>query len=117
MPRRVLVVDDHLDTAHSLAILLRHMGHELEFAINGHAAMEIARRFQPEVVFLDLLLPDFDGCEVARRLRLQQGGKNARILAITGGGSEGLRRRAREAGCDEYLLKPLDLKLLDALIG
>lgn len=117
MPHRILVVDDHLDTAHSLAILLRDMGHEVEFAINGHAGVEIARRFQPDIVLLDLLLPDFDGCEVARRLRQQEGCKNARILAITGGGNEALRRRAEEAGCDDYLLKPLDFKLLDALIA
>jgi len=115
--RRVLVVDDHLDTAHTLAILLRGMGHEVEFAINGYAAIEIARRFRPEIVLLDMLLPDLDGCEVARKLREQDGVKNARILAITGSGSNELQDRARQAGCNDYLLKPLDPKLLDALIG
>ena len=115
--RRVLVVDDHLDTAHTLAILLRDMGHEVEFAINGYAAIQIARRFRPEIVLLDLLLPDVDGCEVARKLRQQEGGADARILAITGSGSDELRDRARQAGCNDYLLKPLDPKLIDSLIG
>lgn len=115
--RRVLVVDDHLDTAHMLAILLRDMGHEVEFAINGYAAIAIARRFRPEVVFLDLLLPDVDGCQVARELRQQEGARDARILAITGSGSDELQRCAREAGCNDYLLKPLDAKLIDALVG
>src|SRR5258705_824288 len=114
---RVLVVDDHLDTAHMLAILLRDMGHEVEFAINGYAAIAIARRFRPEIVFLDLLLPDLDGCEVARKLRQQEGGQDARILAITGSGSDELQRRARQAGCNDYLLKPLDLKRIDTLVG
>ena len=113
---RVLVVDDHLDTAHTLALLLRASGHAVEFAINGYAALEIARQFRPDIVLLDLLLPDLDGCEVARRLRQQEPARNARILAITGSGSEELQTRAREAGCDEYLLKPLDPRLIDTLI-
>jgi len=116
MPK-VLVVDDHLDTAHTLAILLRDMGHEVEFAINGHAAIEIAQRFRPHIVILDLLLPDIDGCEVARKLRQNESVWNTRILAITGSGSDELQERARRAGCNDYLLKPIDAKLIDSLIG
>ena len=115
--RRVLVVDDHLDTALSLAILLRDMGHQVEFAINGHAAIEIAGRFHPEIVFLDMLLPDLDGCEVARKLRQQEALKSTRILAVTGHGSDDLQSRARRAGCDDYLLKPLDLGVIDRLLA
>ena len=64
---RVLVVDDNLDTVHSMAMLVKMMGHEVQFAINGFAALEVAREFRPDVVLLDIGLPDFSGCEIARR--------------------------------------------------
>jgi DNA-binding response OmpR family regulator len=114
--RRVLVVDDHLDTAESLSYLLRDMGHEVEFAINGYAALEIAAKFRPEIVFLDLVLPDFDGCDLSRLLRLRAAAP-MRIIAFTGRGSDEVRRRAEQAGCDEYLLKPLDPRLVEGLLS
>ena len=66
--RRVLVVDDHIDAAHSLAVLLRHMGHEVQYAINGYSALELADRFHPDVVFVDMVLPDFHGSDLSRRI-------------------------------------------------
>jgi hypothetical protein len=65
--RRVLVVEDNLDSVHSMAVLVKMMGHEVQFAINGFAALAIAREFRPDFVLLDLGLPDFNGCEIARR--------------------------------------------------
>src|SRR5258706_14762095 len=103
--RRVLVVDDSLDTIHSLAFVLRDMGHEVEFAINGYAALEAARRFRPEVVLLDIRLPDTTGWEIARRLKREaaerrlSGGEAAepRVIAVTGQTREGDRARHRPA--------------------
>jgi CheY-like chemotaxis protein len=118
MPRRrVLVIDDHLDTAESMAELLRAMGHEAQFAINGTAALAIALRFKPEIVFVDLRLPDFDGCELARRMKREAGLESSRFFVITDQTGIEERERAVEAGCDDLFLKPIDGGLLDRLIG
>jgi len=115
--RRVLVVDDHLDTAESMAELLRAMGHEAQFAINGTAALAIALRFKPEIVFVDLRLPDCDGCDLARRMKSEAGLQASRFFVITGQSGMEERERAVEAGCDDLFLKPIDGGLLDRLIG
>ena len=116
-PRRVLVVDDNLDTAETLRFILRDMGHEVEFAINGYGAMEAVRRFRPEIVFLDLGLPDLDGCELAGRIKRESGLDGVRIIALTGNASEAMRENARQNGCDEFLVKPLDPRFLESLLG
>ena len=82
--RRVLVVEDHLDSVHSMAALLRMMGHEVEFAINGFAALDIARRFRPDFILLDVSLPDFAGDKIARQLKYEPGLEHTRMIAITG---------------------------------
>src|SRR5258706_13564321 len=94
--RRVLVVDDSLDMIHSLAHVLRDMGHEVEFAINGYAALEAARRFRPEVVLLDIRLPDTDGWTVARRLQGEAAARPARVIAISGTPLERYRKPSLE---------------------
>lgn len=117
-PRRVLVIDDDLDGMQSLAMLLRHMGHDVEFAINGHAGLDAARRMKPEYVFLDLNLPGIDGFEVARRLTRELGAKSVHIIAITGHDGDEWRTRSLASGCEKHLVKPVDpmvlLKLLDS---
>jgi CheY-like chemotaxis protein len=113
---RILVVDDSLDTIHSAASVLRHLGHEVDFAINGYAALEAARRFRPEVVLLDIRLPDTDGWEVARRLKGEAQGRSVRVIAITDRSGEGDRLRSLQAGCEEHLVKPLDWKRLEKLL-
>jgi CheY-like chemotaxis protein len=113
---RVLVVDDDLDTAQTLAVALREMGHQVRFAIDGYAALEVARETQPEFVFLDLAMPGIDGYEVTRRLKREPGLEAVRIFAMTGYGREHDRRRSREAGCDEHLTKPLDLSFVSSLL-
>jgi CheY-like chemotaxis protein len=114
--RRVLVVDDELDTAETLAVLLRQMGHEVEFAINARAALDLAERHRPQIVFLDLGLPDMDGWDLARRLKRLPGLESLRILAVTGRYGEEFRRRSIEAGCEQHLVKPLDVSFLENLM-
>jgi CheY-like chemotaxis protein len=115
--RRILVIDDNLDAAQVLVVLLRDMGHRVEFAINARAALEAARRMLPEIVFVDLVLPDMDGSELARQLKREPGLGGVRIFAVTGHGDEESRRRSLEAGCDAHLLKPVDPKFLESLLG
>jgi len=107
-PRKVLVVDDNVDAAQSLAILLSKSGHELQVAHDAPTAIGIAAAFKPEVVLLDLGLPGQDGFEVARRLRQEIGLHHARLVALSGYGQDEYRARARDAGFDEYLTKPVD---------
>ena len=114
--RRVLVVDDHLDTVQSMAMLLKSMGHEVQFAINGSAALRIARDFRPELVLLDFGLPDFNGDVVAKRMRSERGLEHIRIIAITGRSLDDDRQRALAAGCEEYHVKPLDHAVLEQLL-
>jgi CheY-like chemotaxis protein len=116
-PRRVLVVDDNVDSANSIAMLLRERGHEVEVAHDGLKALELARRVRPEFVFLDLGLPGLDGFEVARALRREPGLQGARIIAVTGYAQESDRRRALEAGIDQHLVKPADPAFLESLLG
>jgi len=106
--RRVLVVDDNVDTAESMVLLLRMRGHEVQVAFSGPMALEVASAFEPEVVLLDIGLPGLDGYEVARSLRQQDRTAKAKLVALTGYGQEEDRRLAREAGFDHHLTKPVD---------
>ena len=113
----MLVVDDNLDTVHSMAVLIRSMGHEVQFAINALAAIDAARRFRPDIVFLDIGLPDMKGDELARQLKYEPGLESTRIIAITGLSVEAARSRALEAGCVDIHVKPLDPARLESLLG
>ncbi len=110
--RRVLVIDDSLDYVRSMVLLLRSMGHCANFAINATAATEVARSFQPDVVLLDVGLPDGDGRLLAAQLRREAGLGDVRIVCVTGRVQED-PRRSLEAGCDAHFLKPLDSATLE----
>jgi CheY-like chemotaxis protein len=105
--RRVLLIDDEPDLAEGLAEILRHDGHEVAVARDGLAALEIARRFRPDLVVCDLGLPGMDGYEVATRLRAAPETAASRIFALSGYGDPEALRRAREAGFDRHLTKPV----------
>jgi two-component system CheB/CheR fusion protein len=110
---RVLVVDDNSDSAESLAIWLELVGHDVRTAYDGQQALAVARELRPDVIFLDIGMPGMSGYEVARRLREQPETRDVLLLAMTGWGQEEDRRRSREAGFDEHLVKPLDPKGLE----
>jgi signal transduction histidine kinase/ActR/RegA family two-component response regulator len=108
--RRVLVVDDNVDAAQTLAQYLRMDGHRVESALDGEAALRIAEVLHPDVAFIDLNMPRMDGVEVAKRLRVTTWGRSARLVALTGMGQPSDIARTREAGFDEHLTKPADLR-------
>jgi PAS domain S-box-containing protein len=106
--KRILAVDDNADALMSVAVILRMTGHVVETAAHGNEALEKARVQHPEVVVLDIGLPDIDGYEVARRLRAEHWAQEALFIALTGWGQAKDKRRAREAGFDIHMTKPVD---------
>jgi len=115
--RRVLIVDDHLDAAESLAMMMKTEGHEVRMAFDGLDAVKAAEAFLPHVVFLDLALPKLSGSEAARRIREQSWSKGMILVALTGWGGDEDRRGSRELGFDDYLVKPAKPEDLKKIIG
>lgn len=115
-PRSILVVEDNLDGVHSLVLLLREMGHNVEYAINGYAALDVAKTFRPDFVLLDLNLPDLSGFEVCRRLKRQASLARTRFIALTAFTQESYREAAEAAGCELFFAKPIDPRVLEKLL-
>jgi CheY-like chemotaxis protein len=115
--RRVLVVDDNEDSAFSLSLLLQARGHEVRTAHEGPSALVIAREFRPDVALLDLGLPGMDGCELAGRLRALPETQLALLVAVTGYAHDEAREKARAAGFDRHLVKPVALPELLTVIA
>ncbi|MFL6574432.1 MAG: response regulator, partial [Burkholderiales bacterium] len=115
--KRILVVDDNVDAAVTLALLLQSLGHETCVVHDGRQALRMALEFRPDVVLLDIGMPGLDGYEVARQLRALKRERPLRIIAITGWGQEADRTRSREAGFDVHLVKPVDPTLLTSVIA
>jgi PAS domain S-box-containing protein len=115
-PRRILVVDDSTDGREMLSMALRMSGHEVFEAATGHEGIEMARRYAPAIVLVDIGLPDIDGYELARRIR-QTSGKTIRLIALTGYGRPEDRGRAEQAGFDAHAVKPIDPSRLAELLG
>jgi CheY-like chemotaxis protein len=113
---RVLVVEDHGPSAEALALFLRAEGHEVHIAADGAAALEAVRQRQPDVVFLDILLPDIDGFAVARGIQEQSAWRRPLLVALTGCGDEDSLRRSRQAGIDLHLVKPVPPGTLRGLL-
>lgn len=117
VPKRVLVIEDNLDSVHALAYLLSDMGHAVEYAINGYVALDVARRFRPDVALLDLGLPGMDGFEVCRQIRRDPQLRFCRVVAVTAYSGDEHRVRAKELGFERYLVKPVDTRVLENLLG
>jgi len=113
---RVLLVDDNEDAAVMLGAALRTLGHQVEVAFDAPSALDLAARYVPDVALLDLGLPVIDGYELASRLRIQMGWSRVRLAALTGYGQQTDRARTRAAGFDVHLVKPMDLKEVDATL-
>ena len=105
---RIVVVDDNLDAAESLALLLTLDGHDVRVAHDGAAALVAVEADPPDLVFLDIGMPVMNGYEVAQRLRQWPGLQNLLLVAMTGWGQEEDRRRSQEAGFDHHLVKPVE---------
>ncbi|HEX4334006.1 MAG TPA: ATP-binding protein [Usitatibacter sp.] len=113
---RILVADDNIDAATSLADLLAARGHDVRIAHDGAQALFVARGYEPEVAFLDIGMPKVHGYEVARRLREEPATRRTLLVALTGWGREDDRQRAREAGFDRHLVKPPEPAEIDRIL-
>ena len=116
-PRRILVVDDNRDAAESLALMLRHLGNEVDIVYDGTQAVAAFAQFKPEVILMDLGMPKLDGYEAARTIRSNESGDDVMIIALTGWGSEFDRERSRKAGFDRHLVKPVSPPELLAILS
>jgi CheY-like chemotaxis protein len=116
LSRRVLIVDDHVDAAETMALLLQLEGHDVAVAHDGPAALAAAQAMQPTLVLLDIGLPGMDGYQVARRLRMEVGLQDVLLVALTGW-SEDDQQRTHDAGFDERLVKPISPQSLRQLFS
>ena len=112
----ILVVDDNADAAHTLAMLLEMEGHQVWTCHDGHSALALAARHQPQALILDIGLPGMDGNELAHRLRSKPEFSHATLIALTGYGQARDKEASQHAGFDHHLIKPVDTKKLLALL-
>ena len=115
--KRVLVVDDNIDAAETLAMMLEILGQTTSQAHDGHAALRVAAEFKPDVVFMDIGLPGLSGLEAARRMRADMGMTDVYLIALSGYGTEDDRKRSLTSGFDSHLVKPLDPSQLPQILA
>jgi CheY-like chemotaxis protein len=114
---RVLVVDDNVDSAVTLATVLEILGYRTQKAHDGPAALRVAESFAPHAVLLDIGLPSLTGHQVAERIRGQEWGRGMLLIALSGWGQEGDKHKSRQAGFDHHFVKPVDLDTLTAVLA
>lgn len=114
--RRILIADDNVDSAASLAMMLKILGHEVRVVYDGMAAVDTACEFHPEIILLDIGMPRLNGYDVCRRLRKEPVTKQCLIVALTGWGQESARAESRAAGFDRHLVKPIEMSDLRAVV-
>jgi two-component system CheB/CheR fusion protein len=115
-PLRIVVVDDDRDNTDSLVWLLQANGHEAIGCYAGARSIEIACTCRPDVILLDLAMPQLDGYRVAKQIRHHHNSKNTLLIAVSGFTDEAYRQLAMEAGFDHYLIKPVEIPVLQALL-
>lgn len=113
-PTRILVVEDNLDAANGIAMLLSTSGFDVRIAHDGKAGISLARSFQPEVILLDIGLPGMNGYDVVDAFRQLPELRGVRLIAVSGYGQETDHRRSREAGFERHFVKPVDFEALRA---
>jgi CheY-like chemotaxis protein len=116
-PKRVLIIEDNLDSVHALSLLVADMGHTVEYAINGYVGLEVARRFRPDVVLLDIGLPGLDGYEVCSGIKSDPELRQTRIVVVTAFAQDEYRVRSMAAGCELHLVKPVPIWVLEEVLG
>ena len=114
--RRIVIADDNEDSAESFAMLLSFSGHEVRIAHDGAEALNALRDFRPDVAFLDIGMPGLTGYEVAQAVRAEPWGRQVTLIAVTGWGQPDDKLRARSAGFDRHLIKPIDPAEVDRLL-
>jgi len=113
---RILIGDDHEDSARSLALVLEIAGYEVHTAMDGRAVLDAAIDQHPDAIFVDISMPTMDGYEVCRSVRAESWGENVLIVALTGRGHDDDRRKSAEAGFDYHFVKPIDPDKLISLL-
>lgn len=116
MPEPILVVDDNPANAALLMFLLTQEGYEARTAGDAHEALALLEQFEPRVIMMDIQLPGMDGLALTRRLKADPRWKHILIVALTAYAMKGDEERARAAGCDAYVSKPIDTRTLPALL-
>ena len=114
---RVLIVDDNPTNLKLVAYLVRANGHEVDTAGDADAALAALRAQHPDVVLMDLQLPGVDGLELTRRIKADPATRGIAVIAVTAYAMKGDREKALEAGCDEYVTKPIDTRALPGIIA
>lgn len=116
MKFRLLIADDLVDSADSLAMLMRHAGHDVETAYDGEEALRLAEEGRPDAALLDIEMPKLSGYDVCRRIREQPWGRQMMLIAVTGWSEDEVQARLTEAGFDHQLVKPVDPTALARLL-
>jgi CheY-like chemotaxis protein len=116
-PKRVLIIEDNLDSVHALALLVADMGHTVEYAINGYVGLEVARRFRPDILLLDIGLPGLSGYEVCTRMKKDADLRQIRVVVVTAFAQDEYRLKSMEAGCELHLVKPVPIWVLEEVLG
>ncbi len=115
--RRILVADDDVDTVETLSLLLRQLGHEVSVATTSAAVLPLAREARPQLILLDIGMPDMDGWQLARLLRQELGRESVRIVAVTGRSQREDYVKSRQAGFDAHVTKPVDPSLIQSMLA
>lgn len=114
--KRILVVDDNKDAADSFAMILQRMGHSAKVVYHPHDVLDTVRGFSPHIVLLDIGLPGLDGYSVARSIRDEVGYDAMRIIAVTAYAQDSDRVKARQAGFDAHVAKPVDYAIIESIL-
>jgi two-component system cell cycle response regulator DivK len=114
---QILVVEDNMDTYELMRIILELNGYETFLAMNGRDGVNAARKQNPDLILMDLAMPEMDGWEATRRIKKDPKTASIPLIAVTAHALPGERDRALKAGCDDYIIKPMDLVELVSLVN